>query len=96
MENAGLSKAQLARDIGVSNAHVANWLSGQLPRAEHLLTISRRFQVTIEWLICGEGPAPPRPVENGHLKQAKAEAEKLARQLGEAEETARRLRVFLG
>ena len=99
MEKAGFSKAQLARDLSVSNAHVANWLAGQMPRAEHLLTISRHFGVTMEWLLTGQGPSPVGPVRAGEppgLKQAKAAAERLARQLGEAEETVKALRGFLG
>ena len=99
MEKSGFSKAQMARELGVSNAHVANWLAGQLPRAEQLLTISRYFKVTMEWLISGDGSPPDQPMralESSHLKQAKTEAEKLVRLLGEAEETAKRLRVFLG
>lgn len=99
MERDRLTKAQLARSLGVSNAHVANWLAGQMPRAEHLLTVARHFGVTMEWLLTGEGStlqAPPRSLDPPGLKQAKAAAEKLARQLGEAEETTRSLRVFLG
>jgi transcriptional regulator with XRE-family HTH domain len=61
MENSGISKAQLARELGVSNAHVANWLSGQMPRAEHLLPISKHFNVTMEWLLCGQDAAPSGP-----------------------------------
>lgn len=58
MKKSGISKAQLARDLGVSNAHVANWLGGQMPRAEHLLPISRHFNVSMEWLLCGEEAQP--------------------------------------
>lgn len=99
MERESFSKAQLARELEVSNAHVANWLGGQMPRAEHLLTIARRFGVTMEWLLTGHGPSPAVPVRSGEppgLRQAKVAAERLARQLGEAEETARALRGFLG
>lgn len=99
MKEEGYSKAQLARDLGVSNAHVANWLAGQMPRAEHLLTLSRHFGLSMEELLTGQGslPAPVvRSVDPPGLKQAKAAAERLARQLGEAEETAKALRGFLG
>ena len=98
MEKAGLSKAQLARELDVSNAHVANWLNGQLPRADQLLTIGRRFGVTIEWLLTGSGEMPARasPGDGSAIKRAKAEAERLARLLGEAEESISRIRTFLG
>lgn len=97
MEKSGISKAQMARELGVSNAHVANWIAGQLPRAEQILTIAERFGVTIEWLIRGNGSPPAiSQSDNCSIKQAKAEAENLARLLGEAESSIRRLRSFLG
>lgn len=55
MKTHGLSKADFARALEVSNAHVANWLSGQLPRADQLLTISKKYDITMEWLLTGQG-----------------------------------------
>jgi transcriptional regulator with XRE-family HTH domain len=98
MQAGDLSKAQLAREMGVSNAHVANWLKGQIPNAENLLTISRFFKVTIEQMIAPDAasPAPLRKTEPSALNRARSSAEKLARQLGDAERTAKELRGFLG
>ena len=99
MKADGVTKAQLARELSVSNAHVANWLKGQIPNAENLLIISRRFGVTIEQLITGvkaQAGASTTAREPAGLKQARQAAEKLARQLGDAETTARQLRAFLG
>lgn len=98
MKKEGLSKAQLARELEVSNAHVANWLNGQMPRADQLLTIGRRFGVSIEWMLTGEGNPPPRtaPIDNGHLKAAAKSAEALGKKLREAQTELDRLRSFLG
>ena len=96
MEKSGITKAQMARDLGVTNAHVANWIAGQLPRAEQILTIAERFDVPIEWLIRGDGPPPTMtPSDNGKIQQARAESVKLARLLEDAEASIRRLRTLL-
>lgn len=54
MESRGLTKAETARVLNVSNAHIANWLNGQLPRADQVLNIARYFGVRMEWLLTGE------------------------------------------
>ena len=92
-----MTKAHFARELGVSNAHVANWLNGQMPRADQLLLIARFFQTTMEYLLTGSGPAPPRaPAESGSIRELKGETQKLLRQLEAVEQTAARLRSFLG
>lgn len=97
MGQRGITKAQLARELEVTNAHVANWLSGQMPRGDQLLLIARHFNTTIEYLLTGEGPAPaPAPTEFANLRQIKAEAERLAGLLGQAETSLSKLRSFLG
>lgn len=52
----------------------------------------------MEYLLTGSGPAPPgsAPSGAGTIRSIRAEAEKLARQLTEAEATLSRLRSFLG
>lgn len=100
MTQRGLSKAQLARELGVSNAHVANWLNGQLPRADQLLLIATHFGVSMEYILTGTGQQQSQriatPSESGTIKAAKTEAERLARLLGEAEHSLSKLRSFLG
>jgi transcriptional regulator with XRE-family HTH domain len=95
----GMTKAGLADLVGVSPTAIGNYCNGRIPRADELYRIAEVFNVTMEFLMSGSGAPPPRSAgdgDGGNLKQARAEAEKLAKQLGEAEETAKRLRSFLG
>ena len=96
MKAAGLNGADLAVKAGVTPTAISRYRQGRIPAAEELLRLAQALGVTMEWLLTGNGPSPPRTESTGYLKQAKVEAEKLARQLGEAEDTARRLRSFLG
>lgn len=99
VENSGYSQKDLAMVLGISEGSIVNYKRDRIPKAEELLAISDHFGVSIQWLLTGQGDNPPpaaRSQEPAGLKQAKAAAERLAQQLGEAEETARALRGFLG
>ena len=96
MKISGLNGADLAVKAGVTPTAISRYRQGRIPAAEELLRLAQALGVSMEWLLAGIGPTPPHAESGGHLKQAKAEAEKLARQLGEAEDTAKRLRAFLG
>ena len=56
---AELSKAELARRVGVSPSAVVQWEhpSGSGPSARHLATIAQCTGVAFEWLATGRGPA---------------------------------------
>src|SRR6185312_14813838 len=55
---AGLSKAELARRVGVSPSAVAQWEQpgGGGPSARHLATIAQCTGIAFEWLATGRGP----------------------------------------
>lgn len=55
---AELSKAELARRVGVSPSAVVQWEqpSGSGPSARHLATIAQCTGVAFEWLATGRGP----------------------------------------
>lgn len=95
----GLNGVDLAAKAGMTPTAISRYRQGRIPAAEELLALANALGVTMEWLLTGQGPSPAAPVRSGEppgLRQAKAAAERLARQLGEAEETARALRGFLG
>jgi hypothetical protein len=48
--------AEIKRKVGLSYQGAKNYLSGRLPRAEELLKISNSTNVSIHWLLTGEGP----------------------------------------
>jgi transcriptional regulator with XRE-family HTH domain len=99
MQSCKVTQAELATRSDVSQGAISRYLNGKAsPKAEELLRISQALGVSMEFLLTGAGPGPPRAasVESGNLKLARSEAEKLARQLREAEGTAARLRSFLG
>jgi transcriptional regulator with XRE-family HTH domain len=56
---AELSKAELARRVGVSPSAVVQWeqRDGSGPSARHLATIAQCTGVAFEWLATGRGPA---------------------------------------
>jgi transcriptional regulator with XRE-family HTH domain len=98
MQSCKVTQAELATRSDVSQGAISRYLNGKAsPKAEELLRISQALGVSMEFLLTGHGPQPRVvPAESGSLKSARAEAEKLARQLREAEGTAARLRSFLG
>jgi transcriptional regulator with XRE-family HTH domain len=56
---AGLSKAEVARRVGVSVSAVVQWEQpdGTAPSARHLATFAQCTGVAFEWLATGRGPA---------------------------------------
>lgn len=60
--------AEIARKIGKPYQTVKNYLKGRLPEAEVLIDISNSTNVSIHWLLTGEGPKmrdSGSPMEDG-------------------------------
>jgi len=74
MEKRQVTKAALARELGVSHVHVLNWLNGQSPRIEQFSSIARFFNVSMEWLLNGLGPSTRFEAFLGMLDQLKSVA----------------------
>lgn len=57
MTERGIGNSVLARKIGVSHVQVANYRKpeGQMPRADVFYAIAKHFNVSMEWLLSGEG-----------------------------------------
>jgi repressor LexA len=47
---------EIARELGVSESGVKNYLEGRIPSAEMLVTISNLTNRSVDWLVTGEGP----------------------------------------
>jgi transcriptional regulator with XRE-family HTH domain len=58
MEIAEISKAELARMVGVTRSAVTHWVNGTSPniRPEHLFRIADALNIEARWLATGEGP----------------------------------------
>lgn len=56
-EEAGLSKSELAHEVGVSNPTVTDWESGEIKKLEagNLLRICEVLRIQPRWLQFGEG-----------------------------------------
>ncbi len=77
-EAAGMSQSQLARRLGVKKATIAAWENDlSEPRANRLSMMAGMINVSIMWLLTGEGEGMEAPVEDagGDLELVDAVAE---------------------
>lgn len=103
-EAAGMTQADLARTLGVRLATLAAWEDDAAePRANRLQMLAGMLNVSIRWLLTGEGdglegPATPQALRPGaretltELATLRARALALAEELGGVE---KRLRVLM-
>lgn len=100
MQCGKVTQAELATKAAMSQGAISRYLNGKAsPKAEELLRIAQALGVTMEYLLTGSGPAPPgaSPVaDGGTLKQVRAEVQRLAGHLDQAEASMAKLRSFLG
>ncbi|HEX3557913.1 MAG TPA: AAA family ATPase [Pyrinomonadaceae bacterium] len=59
------SQSEIARQLGVSNSAVTNYVEGRIPPAEMLTKIADLTGYSIHWLITGEGPRRSNEHEAG-------------------------------
>lgn len=87
----GMTQADLARRMGVNLASLEGWENDiREPRANRLQMISGLLDVSMSWLLTGEGPGiDPDPVEMpeiaellGEMRQLRAEMQRGAERLG--------------
>ena len=65
-EFAGMTQAQLARRLGVKTATIKNWESDRSePRANRLQMLAGLVNVSIIWLMTGEGDGGPSMQDPG-------------------------------
>ncbi|WP_324044019.1 LexA family protein [Aeromonas dhakensis] len=57
-----MSKAELARRVGISHASVSKWESGlNQPKGRYLNDLAAALGVTVDWLLTGDGEARGQP-----------------------------------
>jgi transcriptional regulator with XRE-family HTH domain len=54
-----LSQDSLAKAAGVNQTTLSRWERGEVPIAESLRAIADTLDVSIDWLLTGEGDGPP-------------------------------------
>ncbi|XYK81878.1 MAG: helix-turn-helix domain-containing protein [Labrenzia sp.] len=59
-----------SHEIGVSPSTVTRWLQGQPIRSENLIKIARVLNISLDWLLLGEGNMEAGPI-SGDKKTAK-------------------------
>jgi transcriptional regulator with XRE-family HTH domain len=61
-----LTQVEFAKKIGVTRGAVGNWELGGQIRPKNLMAISKYAQVSLDWLVNGEGetPAPQLPIKD--------------------------------
>ncbi|QCO57886.1 helix-turn-helix transcriptional regulator (plasmid) [Pseudorhodobacter turbinis] len=82
-EAAGLRQEELARRIGVKLSTIQNWENDHSePRANKLQMMSGMLNVSMRWLLTGEGEGveAPVPVSNTDLNTALAELSRMRAQ----------------
>jgi len=100
----GLSQEQLGAQLGVSRQAIYKWESdAALPEIEKLVTLSRRFSVSVGWLLGEETDAPEgsdagTPADDeGELTEAQLRmVEELVRRYQAAQPKRRRWPAVLG
>ncbi len=100
----GLSQAQLARRLGVKLKTVQGWENDSSePRANKLQMVAGLLNVSIRWLLTGEGDGLPEPASSAELaegaqellkdvQQMRTQMTQLATRMGKAE---KQLRLIL-
>ena len=80
-EAAGLSQSGLARGLGVKLATVQAWENDRAdPRANKLQMAAGMLNVSVGWLLTGDGAGPAGPVEaRSRLAEARAALSELRR-----------------
>jgi transcriptional regulator with XRE-family HTH domain len=99
-ENAGMTQAQLARRLGVRKATLTGWEDDlSEPRANKLQMMAGLLNVSIMWLLNGEGDGVSAPDENTsedtNLSHAVAELHAIQSELRRLAERAGRLEKSL-
>ncbi len=95
-EAAGMTQAQLARRLGVKKATIAAWENDlSEPRANRLSMMAGMINVSIMWLLTGEGEGMEAPAEdseaNLELTDAVAELRAIRGEMRASAERAARL-----
>ncbi|MEM8731009.1 MAG: helix-turn-helix transcriptional regulator [Pseudomonadota bacterium] len=95
-ELAGMSQAQLARRLGVKKNTILAWEDDRSdPRANRLQMMAGLLNVSITWLLTGEGDGPDGPKPEGSadagLAELAAEMRELRAQMRRNAEAAARI-----
>ncbi|HEY9034486.1 MAG TPA: helix-turn-helix domain-containing protein [Pseudomonadales bacterium] len=77
LQEANISKQALADLLGITPSTISGWLSGKRPSLPNLVAISRSLNLSLNWLVAGEGNI----YRNGplHLNEAECRLVQLMR-----------------
>lgn len=66
-EKAGLSQGQAAERSGLSQQNISRYEAGKIePPAGVLLSLSKIYNVSVDWLLTGQAKADPANIAPGH------------------------------
>lgn len=69
---AGLSQTELAEKLGLSRQAISKWETGTvIPAAENLSALAKLYNVSLDWLVNGEGNARPQTKDEAALAAEK-------------------------
>lgn len=70
-ENQGLKITPVVIECGGSSGSIANWKKGTIPNGEILVKLSKRLNVSIDYLLTGENFSSNHIMINGNAIQSK-------------------------
>lgn len=70
-ENQGLKITPVVIECGGSSGSIANWKKGTIPNGEILVKLSKRLNVSIDYLLTGENFSSNHIMINGDAIQSK-------------------------
>lgn len=73
IKNKNLQNNDLYKKVGITRQHLARWKKGSLPSVDILYSISNELNISLEWLLTGNGKCLEQNEKNIQIENVKKE-----------------------